>query len=436
MFNDERINNQISNIFKNGIFFATLIAFIFLILKIIPSRVFNELSISDIISELFIIIPGIVIIILGYTKYKKSDSDERVVADRMKYYLNVSKWFLGLTLFGFAVAIPLTLTKTHETLPLNTLLIHLEIVGFIYLNYMFKKHKIYFNYTFIEFDTGYYNKVFKNILKLLILIIAVYGLAILISVFMFMDFSAVLTILFSAIISFLSLSLFYLYISWLERLSFFSLANGNKQMISQIITGSLLTGVIILSSIVSYKINTFSFEYIQDAGSYLSVLININNNFTFINLFLTSMLVSSIMLLFKNNIKGVGLIIIIVIFILLNSLYIKQIFLFDVFINAEAESLEAFKKLNYFSIYFGLLLSFINTIGYFMLVYFLIKNKRTKLYLLIPFSQIFLLIYSSVIKLNIWNTIFAFVLYYSIFSIITILGVVSLSLIKVDEQIV
>lgn len=211
MFLDERVNSQTNKIFSKAILYATIISTLYLMVK---TYVFG-LSFAGSISELFIIITGIGIVVLDISKFKTSDYDERIEEKRMEFYNKASVTFLGMSLLGFALAIPIYFLKMNETPPINILFINLELLGYIYFSYQFKKNRIYFNYSFIENETGYYKSVLKNILKLTFLTSMVYGFALFISLIIFMTKTSMIAIVISVIISFiislLSLSLYYFF---------------------------------------------------------------------------------------------------------------------------------------------------------------------------------------------------------------------------------
>ena len=96
MFFDERINRETNKIFSNAILYATIISTLYLIIK---SFVFG-FNFTGSISEIFIILTGIIIIIKDLVNFKNSVGDERIIEERMIYYKKASTVFLAMSLLG------------------------------------------------------------------------------------------------------------------------------------------------------------------------------------------------------------------------------------------------------------------------------------------------------------------------------------------------
>ncbi|VEU80579.1 hypothetical protein [Haploplasma axanthum] len=402
MFSDERINNKISDIFKNGIIYATLVSVVFLILKIIPNQMFKNLNLEYIISELAIILTGVIIILVGWYKFKDNLNDERIDVSKKNYYVTAAKFFLGFSLLGFAIAVPLQFNKANLYLPLNTLLINLEILGFIYLNYMFKSNKIYFNYSFIENKKDYYTNVFKNILKLLILVVSIYLVSLFIALIMYIDTqylgNIVLAILLAAVFSFISLSVIYLYISWIERLSYLSLLKGHKYLVSQLVTGAFLILLTIISFYLAVKILTIDSNNTTNLAERLNNLINYKNYVLWISTVLNCMFITTVLLQFKNRVKGINAYIILSQIGVLKILFTTQIAVFDVFrIQDNHKIVENMMIINY---WINIVMNVFNLIATILIVISLVnKNKDRKLYSIV-FLQLVVVIYQIFINIG------------------------------------
>lgn len=393
MFSDERVNRQTSKIFSKAILYATIISALYLMIK---TYVFGVIF-SGSISELFIIITGVVIVGLDISKFKKSDYDERVVEARFLYYKKASIIFLGMSLLGFSLAIPISFLKMNETPPINILFINLELLGFIYFSYQFKKHNIYFNYSFIENRTVYYKRVLKNILKLTILTSIVYGLALFITLIIFINqawmISIVLSLIISFLVSLLSLSLYYLFISWMERMTYNSLLNGSKHLSSQWIIGGLYIIASAYGSYITYLIRTVNFTNATNLAQRISYLINTSSWTNRISQLLLVMLLSNIILQFKERVKGIGTMIFTIIMTTIISLLTMNIAYLDMF--NDSKNLEI---LSLITSYTNWAFYIISSYGFLLLTIFLIKNKMSKNRIFIPIMGFVLYILNIVIK--------------------------------------
>lgn len=393
MFLDERVNSQTNKIFSKAILYATIISTLYLMVK---TYVFG-LSFAGSISELFIIITGIGIVVLDISKFKTSDYDERIEEKRMEFYNKASVTFLGMSLLGFALAIPIYLLKMNETPPINILFINLELLGFIYFSYQFKKNRIYFNYSFIENETGYYKSVLKNILKLTFLTSMVYGFALFISLIIFMTKTSMIAIVISVIISFiislLSLSLYYFFISWMERMTYKSLLNGSKRLGSQLIIGGLYIIASAFSFYITYLIRTIDHSYTINIGQRISYLINMSNWTTQTAQLLLVMLLSNILLQFKQKVKGVGIIIFSMMMTTIISLLTVNIGYLDMF-----NDTKNFEMLHLITTYISFIFYIVSSVGFLILTVFFIKNKMSKIRILIPIIGFVIYIFNLGVK--------------------------------------
>jgi hypothetical protein len=109
---------------------------------------------------------------------------------------------------------------THSSIfPSNFLLLYLELIGFVFISYEFKKNGINFNYSIIDKNNkDYYAAVFKGIRKMALIIVSIYTLPAIYALFNggWSMFFAIFLICFECIVS---LSVIYLIISWIEKVS-------------------------------------------------------------------------------------------------------------------------------------------------------------------------------------------------------------------------
>lgn len=262
MFNDERINLISGKVYRNGVIIATIISIAYLILKCFVIYKQQFVFTSYIISEMFAVIGGIIIILIGELRLISQPKDERYYLDKYSFYITGAKYYLGIFLLGFAIAVPLEFDKLNIAMPLNTLLIHLEIIGLIYFSYFFKKNKIYFNYSVInENKSTYYKKVFYNIFKLLILLISLYSISLLIAFVKFATSDAILLVLLSIlmafIFSFITLGLIYFFISWVEKVSFDEEVVNRKFSYATLIVGIVTLLYVFVQGYLSAKNNFY-----------------------------------------------------------------------------------------------------------------------------------------------------------------------------------
>lgn len=226
MFDDERITITCGKIFRKGILIATILSFLFIILK--SFTFINFFSVETLFlntGELCIFFVGIYILIVGeFNDQFGVEKDERYYSEKFQYYIKKSKLFLIVSLLGFAISIPFFIRfPESSSVPVNTLIILLEQIGFIFLTYEFRKNSINFNYTFIDDNNKlYYKKVFKNILKLFIMISIVYLVSIVIGILICFDIilSYLLATLLAYINSVLILSTIYFIISMIEKIMY------------------------------------------------------------------------------------------------------------------------------------------------------------------------------------------------------------------------
>ncbi len=223
MFNDERINLEMGKLKKIIILVSVIISFLFCIKKIIYTRITNFFPYNFYLylTELLIIISGLIIILIPIFK-KHEIKDELYYQEKANYYNKVFKIFLLIVFGTFALSIPGTIYADEENLS-SSITLSLLLNATLFIGYGYLRYKnIYFNYNIIENSKNeYYKQVFKNILKLLVYCVMIYGIAIIPAIFYlkYIDpLTMILSIILGCVVTFLNNSLFYLCTSALERL--------------------------------------------------------------------------------------------------------------------------------------------------------------------------------------------------------------------------
>ncbi len=274
MFHDERIEATSGKIYRNGILLITIITAVSFVLQWIYLNQIQQFNLCYLLTEIFILITGIVLCCYGEGRMLGRAKDERYFFDKYHFYYRFSKMLLWMGLFGFALEVPFDMKAFFSHQKANEILLIFELAGLIYLSYFFKKNKIYFNYSFIE-DTPslYFKKVGIYIAKLILVLGCIYLISFLVSLTVFQDASAGLTLLFAFLISSISLGGIYLLLSGLEKLNYDE-EEGKKGSISLGIAGGLIAVLalcsIILQSIYIQKANNEPNGYV--VAQYLMIL--------------------------------------------------------------------------------------------------------------------------------------------------------------------
>ena len=291
MFNDERINKEISNLKKYLIILSVIVACIFLGIKIYYSTI-NELSIVYYITELVIILAGTGTLI-GSLFIRAEIKDEMFYERIHKYFDKAFKIFVCLTFISFACVMGGTLLYENQdfssAVTINLILTISLFVGYAYLRYK----NIYFNYNLIEEDNKtYYKGVFKNILKIFLFFLIIYSIGIAASLLFTnksqgltqSDFSIVLKSIISAFFtSSIGVGLYYLFISIFEK-SFVNEEENKKITIPTIILVVLAIVFNALYLIISIKESMLINQMQMDpssAGNFSAMLTKLSNNSKF-----------------------------------------------------------------------------------------------------------------------------------------------------------
>ncbi len=221
MFNDERINAESGKIYQRGILYATLVSLLYGALRgtyFILAQ--GRLFLPYLLTELTIVLFGLGILITGAVRFPWKD-DERMVADKHRFFLGAGKLFVVAALAGYAVTIPLSRGKAFADMPVNHLILILQVLGYLYFFYTFKTRGISFNYSVIaEEKSTYYRAVFTNIGKLSGALLIAFLFAAMLDLALNRSVLGFLGVLRSGLLSAIGLGLEYWFISWIEKRSY------------------------------------------------------------------------------------------------------------------------------------------------------------------------------------------------------------------------
>ncbi len=283
MFNDERINYEMSKLKKLIIILGGVLGLIFLIYKML-ANVTRDLQFHLYSTEIIVTVTSIVLL-LGSLLVRADEKDELYIQKKAKYYHIAFKVFLYISFISYALVIPATIVSGDNVAFSSNNFVNMIMMSSLFIGYAYLRlKKIYFNYNIIEEDRKtYYKNVFKNMLKILKFFGIVYLIALVVSIFYMAKYkplSFIFTIVLAFVISVISNCLYYLFISFLERL-FYKEENKKKiktptlilLSISAFFLLSSLICNIVYQLIIGNVINTpDSVHFIDIIGS-LSVLI-------------------------------------------------------------------------------------------------------------------------------------------------------------------
>lgn len=407
MFSDERINKVSGKVYRNGIIIATIISFCYLILKYLTIAKQGNFSLTYVVSEIFIVLGGIVILLFGELRLMDQEKDERYYIDKYSFYIKAAKYFLTISLFGFAIAIPFEFSKPVETMPLNILLIYLEIIGLIYFSYYFKINKIFFNYTFID-ETGwdYYKKVFANILKLLLLLLFIYAISLVLCFIIYAGsqnmIAVLLIILIAFIFSFISLGIIYLFISWVEKVSFDEENIKRRFSVASLIIGACVILLFVIASSMEMKNFILISNGLNSTDKPIGQLIANNlikkKYVIFYYRAIYGLLITYLLINLRNKktcICGIKIMLISIVASIIYELIFTNV------ANIINLTKDITLSLSTISNYIVLFISIIEIIGIFILIIGLIKeDKKSKSIIIFPIISILFGIVSSILRQN------------------------------------
>lgn len=220
MFYDERINAESGKLYERGIWMATIIGLLYGVLRAGYLAVIDRFSVQYLLTELILVLCGSAIGLIGAIRFGQG-GDERTVFEKHRYYLRAGKLFLLVTFSGYALSIPFAIDKSFPDMPTNELILFLEVLGYLYFFYHFKSKEINFNYSFIAEDKRtYYNRVLANIGKLSALLAVAFFFSAMIDLALHNSFLSLWSLFFGYLFSAIGLGLEYLFLSWIEKVSY------------------------------------------------------------------------------------------------------------------------------------------------------------------------------------------------------------------------
>lgn len=226
MFNDERINAECGKIYSRGILLAVLLTLVYAALRTAVLVIQDSLVSVLTYTEAVILILGIGILVTGALRFRK-DGDERTAFERCSFYKKAGRSFIIAVLGTYILTIPFTSEEMLGGEGYNQLLFLLEIVGCLYAFYAFKTRDINFNYSFIAESTGvYYRRVLKLVGGLWLSLLAPFFIAavwMLVTRRSWLGAFAILLAYFSSAAGF---SVWYFFISLVEKTSYDSMGDG------------------------------------------------------------------------------------------------------------------------------------------------------------------------------------------------------------------
>lgn len=284
MFFDERIESQSGKIFRKGILFATILTVIFTICKVLNYQEFAFWDIFSFLAEATVILSGVIILLNGEFFQEHSEvKDERYYSEKYAYYNKAAKTFLFCSIGGFAASILIDLTYS-SIFSSNFLLLYLELIGFVFISYEFKKNGINFNYSIIDKNNrDYYAAVFKGIGKMALIILGIYTLP---TIYALINsgWSAFFAILLICLECIVSLGVIYLIISWIEKVSRNEEERSGKIYKCLLISFSFVVGLSILkafSQIYYFAFSTGDMQHDIPLGQIAAFFSYINKYFDY-----------------------------------------------------------------------------------------------------------------------------------------------------------
>ena len=376
MFKDERIDQCIGKIYRKTMILFTFFSLFYLIVTSI-----FQFSLVSIINPIVVLISSLIILIYGeFILNRKTIKDERYYSIKSNYYQKAMFSFILSTLVGFIIAVILSF-KYPNSNTTNSFLLFMEVISFLFINYQIKKNEINFNYSFINLNNGgYYKRVFKNILKLLVYISIIYLIIFFISLIIFFNFKLIISFLIiyitSSLISFVSLSLLYLVLSWMEKINYDEMDQDSKyfkgMLISLIIALSYAFTLIYL---ITYAIALSKGDIHVNNNQLGTLISNINiavNYLTYYQIIFFTYAISILFFHLKSTSRSYKWVNIINIYFLISVLYriFSPIILSSLALHFNnAQSIQLITSINYYlSILFtlifnlALLLLFINLV--------------------------------------------------------------------------
>ncbi len=305
MFNDERINLHMGKLKKYIILISCIVSCLFIIYKIIEFMKYDFINyVVYLITDISIFLTSLIILLCSLS-ISCDTKDEKYYIEKSEYYNRNFKTFLYISFISFSLVMPFTYDSSYSSNVLMILLMNISLImGYGYLRY----NKIYFNYNIIEEDNNiYYRNVGLNIVKIIKFFAIIYGIGLLISIFL-----GSLSLIIAIIIAYISTvsynSVYYLFISWVEKLFYIQ---ENKKILTY--PTILLCVIVFILSAVSFAFGRYCDYVIQSEilenlnisitiGQYVALLENIQKVIsTYYTLFYSLFIIFLFSDLFKNN---------------------------------------------------------------------------------------------------------------------------------------
>lgn len=269
MFNDERINAECGKIYSRGILLAVLLTLVYAAVRTAVLVIQDSLVSVLTYTEAVILIVGIGILVTGALRFRK-DGDERTAFERCSFYKKAGRSFIIAVLGTYILTIPFTSEEMLGGEGYNQLLSLLEIVGCLYAFYAFKTRDINFNYSFIAESTGvYYRRVLKLVGGLWLSLLAPFFIAAVWMLVTRRSWLSALAILLAYFSSAAGLSVWYFFISLVEKTSYDSMGDGRFALGARIAALACLVvelvTALLMCSYVYYA--TGDLRAISDGGS-------------------------------------------------------------------------------------------------------------------------------------------------------------------------
>lgn len=269
MFNDERINAECGKIYSRGILLAVLLTLVYAAVRTAVLVIQDSLVSVLTYTEAVILIFGIGILVTGALRFRK-DGDERTAFERCSFYKKAGRLFIIAVLGTYILTIPFTSEEMLGVEGYNQLLFLLEIVGCLYAFYAFKTRDINFNYSFIAESTGvYYRRVLKLVGGLWLSLLAPFFIAAVWMLVTRRSWLSAFAILLAYFSSAAGLSVWYFFISLVEKTSYDSMGDGRFALGARIAALACLVvelvTALLMCSYVYYA--TGDLRAISDGGS-------------------------------------------------------------------------------------------------------------------------------------------------------------------------
>lgn len=218
MFHDERIIVEQGKAFRATMMLAWFISLLYGILHALSLYTNGSFHVSALISELVCLGSGLALFLYGEIKYLGSAKDEMLAYHKNMYYKKVFYVYIGIILFAFYLQIGLG--GRYEWFPPNHFLFTLQIPCWLLLLTHFKTRGVPFNYSYLgENKNIYIRRTFANVLKLGKIVAAATGMGVIVLIALRASILEIIAVILSSVLSWLSLAIEYLIISWAERVS-------------------------------------------------------------------------------------------------------------------------------------------------------------------------------------------------------------------------